>query len=985
MQLDLNRKILSDIVFFDKYARYLDDKKRRETYEECIDRNKAMHLKKFPQLEIEIERAYKKVYEKKVLPSMRSLQFAGKAIELNNMRLYNCCFHPINDIHSFSETMLLLLGGTGVGYSVQQHHIQQLPTIKKVKKEYKYLVQDSIEGWADAIKILMRAYFEGKTKPRFDFSHIRQKGSRLITSGGKAPGPEPLKICLAHIEAILANKEIGTKLTSLEVHSILCHIADAVLAGGIRRAAMIAFFDNTDMDMIYCKSGNWFELNPHFGRANNSAVFLRGRDTEETYREFIELIKHNGTGEPAIFWTNDLEMLSNPCVTEDTWITTNEGLQQVKNLIKKDITLLINGKQFKTKSNGFFKTGTKAVFELSTEAGYKVKATSNHKILTSNRGWVELKNLVPAIDEIVLHKHRNQNISLDTNSESYKKGYIVGATYGDGWINDTLGQVAIWNNSYTNPNGIKKELENSFEILKTRSDFKGFHKHGEQKEEANCVAIKNLCINYFDNNKNLNTENLLIEDKNFIIGFLKGIFDADGSVQGTQSKGVSIRLGSIKIETLESLQILLNSLGIESKIYKNRNGDKPSQRLLPDGKGDEKLYLCQPLHDLVIANDSIVEYNNIIGFADTDKQNLLNKLIYSYKRNPNKSKFTSKVKDIKYIGAEDVYDVTVDTEIEIYQAFDANGIYVHNCVEASLRSFTFCNLCELNGSLIESQEDLDECAWAAAFIGTLQASYTDFHYLRPIWKERTEQDALIGVGITGLANEHFLKLNLEKAATIVNQTNAIISNKIGIRQAARCTLIKPSGTTSLALGCSSGVGDWHDYYYIRRMRIGKNQDLYWYLFVNHPELVEDDIEKPHLQAIVSVPIKAPEGALIRNNNTAIGLLERVKDLYARWIKPGYNRGENSHSISCTINIRDMQEWNDVANWMWDNRETYAGISTLPYDGGTYHQLPFESIDKETYEKLSSVLQEIDLTKIIEENDNTDLTGEQACAGGACLI
>ena len=167
------------------------------------------------------------------MPSMRMLQFAGKAIEKNESRGYNCAFLPVDDYRAFSETMFLLLGGTGVGYSVQKHHIEKLPEIRKPNKTQKFLVGDSIEGWADSVKHLMKAYFGvRRTKPLFDFSDIRQKGAELITAGGKAPGPEPLKECLFKVEQILERKNDGEKLTPLEAHDIQCHIANAVLAGG---------------------------------------------------------------------------------------------------------------------------------------------------------------------------------------------------------------------------------------------------------------------------------------------------------------------------------------------------------------------------------------------------------------------------------------------------------------------------------------------------------------------------------------------------------------------------------------------------------------------------------------------------------------------------------------------------------------------------------------------------------------------------------
>ena len=254
--MELSTKILSDITVHMKYAKYLPELNRRETWEELVTRNVAMHVKKYPKLEAEIRESYKLVYDKKVLPSMRSMQFAGKPIELSPNRIFNCAFAPIDDYRVFGEIMFLLLGGTGVGYSVQKHHVEQLPEIRKPSKDRarRYLVSDSIEGWADAIKVLMKTYFYGGSRINFDFSDIRPKGARLVTSGGKAPGPQPLKECVVKIEGILDNKQDGDFLSALEAHDIICHIADAVLAGGIRRAALISLFSADDDEMIASKS-----------------------------------------------------------------------------------------------------------------------------------------------------------------------------------------------------------------------------------------------------------------------------------------------------------------------------------------------------------------------------------------------------------------------------------------------------------------------------------------------------------------------------------------------------------------------------------------------------------------------------------------------------------------------------------------------------------------------------------------------------------
>ena len=174
--MELNHEILSDIVVWSKYAKYIDSKQRRETWEEIVTRNMEMHIRKFPNLEQLIRTNYQLVYEKKVLPSMRSLQFGGKPIEVNNARLFNCSYLHIDDYRAFSETMFLLLSGTGVGYSVSRNHIDKLPPIFRATKRRRYLVPDNIEGWADAVKVLVKSYFGlSNWKPDFDFRSIRSK------------------------------------------------------------------------------------------------------------------------------------------------------------------------------------------------------------------------------------------------------------------------------------------------------------------------------------------------------------------------------------------------------------------------------------------------------------------------------------------------------------------------------------------------------------------------------------------------------------------------------------------------------------------------------------------------------------------------------------------------------------------------------------------------------------------------------------------
>lgn len=312
--MDISQKILSSITVFSKYSRYNKDLGRREIWEEIILRNKEMHKAKYPELADMIDEVYERsVYPKKVLPSMRSLQFAGKAIERNPSRIYNCAYLPIEDTRAFSEIMFLLLGGTGVGYSVQKRHIDKLPVVVGPKGSRRYIIGDSIEGWADSVRVLVEAYFYGKRRPEFDYSEIRPKGTELVVSGGKAPGPDPLKECLERIEFIL-RASVGRALRPIEAHDIACHEADAVLSGGIRRAAMISLFSQDDEEMIDAKSGEWWSANPQRGRANNSVVLKRNEVSEESFRNLWQRVRNSGAGEPGFYWTNNLDWGTNPLI-----------------------------------------------------------------------------------------------------------------------------------------------------------------------------------------------------------------------------------------------------------------------------------------------------------------------------------------------------------------------------------------------------------------------------------------------------------------------------------------------------------------------------------------------------------------------------------------------------------------------------------------------------------------------------------------------
>ncbi len=335
----MSLKSLMNYTFVSKYARWIPEKKRRETWAEAVNRVKQMMLDKYvyqededgkhkPELAEEIEWAYEQMLKKKVLGSQRALQFGGAPIFKHNARIYNCITSFCDRLRFFQECMYLLLCGCGTGFSVQTHHVAKLPKLIKSKTgSKKFLISDSIEGWSDAVGVLVSSYFEQKALfteykgkgINFDFSEIRPAGSPLKSSGGKAPGPEPLKNALSQIKKVLdrAMKSGDGHLKPIEAYDIVMHAADAVISGGVRRSATICVFSPDDESMAKAKTGNWFIENPQRGRSNNSAMLLRDQTTKKQFSELMQSVKD--FGEPGFVWADSTELIVNPCVEIGMW------------------------------------------------------------------------------------------------------------------------------------------------------------------------------------------------------------------------------------------------------------------------------------------------------------------------------------------------------------------------------------------------------------------------------------------------------------------------------------------------------------------------------------------------------------------------------------------------------------------------------------------------------------------------------------------
>ena len=1035
----MDKKALSDITVFNKYAKFNPELGRRESWEEICMRNMRMHQEKHPSVSSEIGRIYERfVIPKKVLPSMRSLQFGGRPIELAENRIFNCAYMPAENYKFFSELMFLLLGGTGVGYSVQHRHIRQLPAVKLPKSDgvHRFQVQDSIIGWADAVKIVAKAFFNAGTLPSFDFRDIREKGTELVTTGGKAPGPEPLKLCIERLIGLF-RQAVGRKLTSLEVHDMACAIADSVRAGGIRRAAMICLFDRHDSGMLSCKSQvpaqivsfsgedspegrkvevldvygtkisltlqdsdlktwvdfgtlPWYLVAPARARSNNSAVLPRGEVSEEEFQTIMRMVEASGCGEPGIYWTNNPDWGTNPCcVSGDTWVMTDAGAQKANELVGHDFSVLVDGKLYPVAQGGFWQTGVKPVYRVTTKRGHEVKLTADHRLKrvtyksreVRQFEWAELADIEVG-ENILLSSHKDAQWG-STHTEEAAKGYILGSLVGDGVFMEVEGKstracLDFWGTD------ARLVATDALELVKAvcthRADL------SVTDQASNCgtkvriasTGLASLAATYgIEKGSKTITEAIERTSSLFHAAFLSGLFDADGSVQGNHTKGVSVRLTQADMALLKTAQRMLLRLGVNSTLYTGRLPE--GYREMPDGNGGTKPYWCQETNELVISGSNVAEFAKRIGFRQPSKQQRLDALLAGYKRELNRDWFDDEVVSIELIGEEAVYDVTV---ADVHE-FCANGIQAHNC-EIALRPYQMCNLTEINAGVITSQEEFNAAARAAAFLGTLQATYTNFHYLNPKWREACEEDALLGVSMTGIASGTLADLDQAEAAQEAKKTNADLAQRLGINPAARVTCVKPAGTTSLVLGTSSGIHAWHAPYYLRRMRAGKDEELAIYMARVAPMLVEEDVTDPK-QVVLTFPQKAPAGAAMRTESM-LSLLERVKNVSQNWVREGHVSGDNIHNVSCTISVKE-NEWEQLTAWMWENRDHYNGISVLPFWGSSaYPQLPFEDCTKEQYEALLPYLQAIDISQVFEKNGNgVDLAGEQACAGGACEI
>ena len=978
-------KAVSDYIHAGKYARHRSDLGRREVYAETVARDEGMHITRFPQFEKEIREAFQPVYRQEVLPSMRSLQFAGEAILKNHAKLFNCCFSHINRLEALSEAMHLLLCGCGVGYSIQREHVECLPVLARIdtKRVRHHVVEDTIEGWADAEKALIMSYTTGEYV-EFAFHKIRAAGTLLKTSGGRAPGHIQLKKSLEAIRAIL-NGAQGRQMRPIECHRILCIGAETPLSGGVRRSAMIALFSLDDEEMKNCKTGDWFSREPYLQNANNSVVLVRGEVREKEFKRVFDATRQ--WGEPGFYFTWSAEWGVNPCVevqffptliidekiqrklrkrdietkigdTHSGWgfcvsgnttLVTRTGRVNIAAAVGKTIETWNGSKWRKTKP---FQTGAaRKLYRVSFSDGSYLDCTDNHKFLVKDNSMddyveVETKNLLTVSDRIYLPRANVVSDGGISEPMAYEYGFFIG----DGSVRVRWADVDAVNRYYYAGADLYGDKDIDLPLRGERGPL-GKNPNGVKKQYIQFDLNVDLCRTMKGEDQIPNE--VFTWDRASVLNFVGGWADADGTQanDGIRVYGSEGRM--------RDLQLLLTKVGINSSV-------------------------------------------NLMQEAGIETNLGVRKNAVWYVQVPNATGIRS-----ARLHTADGKEPTGKGRVQVVRSVEElPGLHKTYCLEepeAHICLFNNvltkqCNLTTINASKLRSLDDFLAAAKAATFIGTLQATYTSFPYLGWVSEAIAERDALLGVSMTGMLDSPAVSCNPEFQQTVarhVKSWNRQFAEMFGIEAAARTTLVKPEGTSSLALGgVASGHHAHHSRRYIRRVIADQYEPVFQAFQEKNPHMCKLIGEG---KWVIEFPVEIAPEAMIKADLTAIEFLEMVRSTQKNWVGPGTNLertqhhfGEPlTHNVSNSVHVR-KDEWNQVADYLWEHRNSFSGVSFIEERSDKqYANAPFEAVitdaDEAYYHRLLVDYTPLDYSSLHEEEDGTSLRSEAACAGGTCEV
>ena len=1011
---------MSDYTVVTKYARYDEKKGRRETWDEMIDRVRDMHKFRYGTRGVndDIDWAFEQVRDRRVLPSMRSLQYGGEAVISNDARIYNCSFSLADRPRFFSECLWLLLSGVGTGFSVQKQHVEKLPKLIKYadsteKEVMTYTIGDTIEGWADALQVLIDSFFVGTPlsgkEVFFDYTKIRRKGSKLRTSGGRAPGPKPLQKAIKRIKRILLdavdNKQ--DKLRPIQVYDIVMMAADCVLAGGVRRSATISLFSPDDEEMmnakiefhqdveiltdrrkdgtwitdvgvaynLYNNDGSdpvkgdkcdigWYNLYPWRQLSNNSVALLRNECKFEDFQRVINCAK--SYGEPGFVFLDNRDYGYNPCseiglnpvdpktgqtgwqacVSGDTDLIIKSGRVKIGEAIGDEVEIW-NGSQWSKVSPRI--TGhNRKLHRVKFNDGSYLDCTDNHKFLVADRFDKDYS----VVQTKNLMSYSKYDIHVPRSNIKYDNcgGHYEMNAYEYGFL---FGDGSVCVKNYTGKVYAEAGLYGKKINLPLHGDRKNIFRPENYNVDCQNISFTDLDTELCKELKNFDVglPNSIFEwNHDSIINFVSGWADADGSAH---NKGCRIYGAELKIR---DLQLLLTKVGINSSVC------------LMSKKGEET--------NLGVRSRDVW----YVYIPDARKLNV-NRFDVS---NGQSASHKAKWQIVKSVEELPGYHTTYCLDEPVN----------HTCVFNNVLTKQ-CNLTEINGRAIKSKDDFKLSVKAATIIGTLQAGYTYFNYLSDASRNIIRREALLGVSVTGWMDNPDLLLNPEiqqEMAKYAIEVNKEFAEKIGINPAARVTCTKPAGTTSIVLGTGSGIHPHHARRYFRRVRFNKNERPAQYFKMNNPHMVEPSVSNEN-DEIITFCIQVPESAILKKDLGAIDFLKMVKSTFENWVLPGTADEKSSpgltHNVSNTVTIK-ADEWGEAAKFIYENRNCFSGISMLADFGDKlYNQAPMERVETEEdlkkWKELTEKYKHVDWSKFSELEDYTSRQLNLACSGGSCEL
>lgn len=953
----------------------------------------------------ELENLRKLMLERKVAPAGRTLWLGGteigKKIELSQ---FNCCFVSVRTVYDVVDFFWGLLNGAGVtGLSEAgtltgfRKHIPELEIIRTTRAPYEkgpennseswdpfsatWTIQigDSAKAWAKSIGKLLAGKYPAK-KLILDFSNIRGPGARLRNYGWISQSDSGLSKAYTEIFNIL-NARADSLLSEIDINDII-NLLGTVLSTRRAAEALLMRSDNPRWKEFANSKHNMWELGKeHRAQSNNSLLFYT-KPAKEDLRKFFDMINKGGNGEPGLVNAKHMKDRApwavglNPCVVGDTLVHTSEGLRLAKDLVGKPFLAVVDNKNYK--SNGFWSTGVKETFKLTTDRGNYVIATGNHQILTKELEWVPLEDINIG-DHVYLSPGSNTD---NINQEDFDLGWVVGEICGDGGFNPEkyATYLRFWGDSaksmfdraYNIVSKIPYRYNRPIELNKDKKDYKGVYTLSSR-------VLDDLVLKYLIPETKEILPTIYKESSSFIKGFLSGLFDADGSVQGNLHKGVSVRLTQNSISKLETVQQLLLTLGIISTIYNDRSA--AGFKELPDGNGGTKEYWCKAVHELVISRDSFSKFGRYVGFSEPDKQNRITLIESSRKRNAYKDSIYAKVVSIEPYSTEEVYDC----EVESVHRFSANGIIVHNCFEILLADGNTCNLVTIDLSKFKGD---NQGLWEATRLIT-RANYrqtvVDFRddILQEKWHLNNEHLHLCGVSLMGVATRPDMQpYDFKRLERVVVHAGYEMAEELGTPYPKNLTAQKPEGTISKCYDSTEGMHTPLGKYILNNVAFSKYDSLLEilraanYNVFNHPY---DDSA-----ALVTFPVKyegvefdVVDGKEV-NLESAISQLERYSMLMKHYCH---------QNVSCTISY-SLEETDEIVDWLYHNWDNYVAVSFLFRNDPSktaadlgYPYLPQEVTTKEIYEAYVSKL----LPVIVDTAGTSGDILDQDCATGVCPI